>query len=147
MFRFKTRKRELDSQQFLARLANRRGLEKLRAVEERRGEARTDLCIGIWVIPLADGQPDIKKAFPAVTKDFTCRGIGFFIAHHPPAVAEQVLLAVPEETEERLLRVNLRSRKSLGAGWYLMGAEVIELLDKDEYPSLTLYFGSHPGQV
>jgi hypothetical protein len=136
MFLFKPRKRELDSQQFLSRLANRRSLEKLQAVTERRGEARTDLCIGIWVIPLADGQPDITNAFPAITKDFTSRGIGF-IVHEPPAAAEEVLLAVPDETEERLLRVNVHSRRTLGAGWYLLGAEVIELLDKDQYPSLT----------
>ena len=137
MFLFKTRKRELDSQQFLARLANRRSLEKLRVVEDRRGESRTDLCIGIWVIPLADGQLDITKAFPAVTKDFTCRGIGF-IARQPLAAADEVLLAVAEDTEKWLLRVNVHSCRDLGAGWYLSGAEASELLDKNDYPSLTL---------
>jgi hypothetical protein len=140
---FKTRKRKGDAQQFLARLANRRSLEKVRPVEERRAEARTDLFIGIWVIPLADGQPDVMKAFPAITRDFTCTGIGF-IAHHPPATVEEVLLAVPEETEEGLLRAKVYHRKALGAGWYLLGAGVLELLDKDEYPSVNFAVRSRP---
>jgi hypothetical protein len=140
---FKTRKRKGDAQQFLARLANRRSLEKVRAVEERRAEAKTDLCIGVWVIPLADGQPNVTKAFPAITRDFTCMGIGF-IAHHPPAAVEEVLLAVPEETEEGLLRAKVYSRRTLGAGWYLLGAAVIELLDKDEYPSVNYVVRPRP---
>jgi len=51
------------------------------------------------------------------------------MAHQPPATAEEVLLAVPEETAGRLLHVNVRNQQALGAGWYLLGAEVIELLD------------------
>ena len=136
---FKTGKRKRNAQQYLARLATRRSLEKLRVVEEQRGQLRTDLCIGIWIIPLAEGQPNIRKAVPAITRDFTCMGIGF-VAYRPPVVAEEVLLAIPDETEVRLLRVTVHNCMPLGAEWQLLNAEVIELLDKDEHPSLTPLF-------
>jgi hypothetical protein len=133
---FKSWKKKTDVQQFLTRLANQRILQKLQSPDERRSETRTDLCIGVWVIPLADGQPDATKAFPAVTRDFTCRGIGL-IARQPLAGLDEVLLAIPEEMEKKLLRVSVYDRVPLGTGWYLLCTEGVRLLDKDEYPSLS----------
>ena len=64
-----------EAQKVLARLADQRTFEKIRALEEHRSECRTDLSVGILVVPLNDESPDIAKAFAALTKDITTTGI------------------------------------------------------------------------
>jgi hypothetical protein len=49
---------------------------------------------------------------------------------------EKVLVCFLDQSEVRFLWAEVRSRKPLGFGWFLLGLDVWEIVEKDEYPEL-----------
>ena len=118
----------------LTRLADMRSLAKLKAFRERRSQRRTDLCMGIWIIPTNADSPDTAQAYPAVTKDLSSTSLG--VITNRLEGHDSILLCLQSESEVILLRASIQSRTCLGFGWFLLGLEVTELVDRDEYPQL-----------
>lgn len=131
---------QLDVRQLLSEVANQEGLGKAKAAPERRLERRTDLCIGIFVIPMNDNYPDISKAFTAIAKDVSTRVIGV-IANCFPSTPE-VLICLSGKSGTRVLRGLVRYRKELGLGWVRFSTEVSGMVDESEYPQLRHFVGS-----
>jgi hypothetical protein len=118
----------------LTRLADMRSLDKATAFKERRGQRRTDLSMGIWIIPINDDSPDTAQAYPAVTKDLSSTSLG--VIANRLAGHGSILLCFPSESEVILLRASIQSRTCLGCGWFLLGLKVTEIVDRYEYPQL-----------
>lgn len=128
------------AQQFLRRLANARSMDKLRMDENRRGEARVDFCIGIWVIPIARNLPNLDRTFSAVTRDLSSSGLG--IVADRSLLHEQLFLCFPSRSEMKFLRAEVESQRDVGAGWYLLGLTVTELIDIEKHPRLIQFAAS-----
>jgi hypothetical protein len=129
-----------DAQQFLAALTRQSGHGKVGRLDEGRSDRRTDLSMGILVVPLNDESPDIAKAFTALTKDVSATAIGVVANRSIPT--SEALLRLSGGSETRLLRTTVRNRKELGQGWVRFDMEVTGVLDKSEYPQLKHFVGA-----
>ena len=109
------------------------------AVLERRSEQRTDLIVAVLVVPMDGECPDTSRAFAAIAKDASNKGIGI-IAHHFALVSE-VLVCLLSDGEPKLLRAVVRHRKELSRGWVRFGVEVTGTVEKNEYPELRHFVG------
>jgi hypothetical protein len=88
---FRRRPKEAEeAQAFLLRFLNNRCLRQKFSVEEKRRETRTNLVVGVWIVPLVEGATVVGRAFPTVTKDFTTSGLGIVI--DKPFTCEEVLV-------------------------------------------------------
>ena len=82
---------------------------------ERRLEQRVELVVAALVVPMEGEVPDTARAFTAIAKDISNKGIGL-IAHHFRMVPE-VLICVWSDGELKLLHAAVRYRKELTRGW------------------------------
>lgn len=131
--------RSSDAQQVLAALSHH-GSAKVGRVDGRHSEGRSDLSMGVLIVPLNDESPDIAKAFTAMTKDVSTTGIG--VVSNRAIPTSEALLRLSGTSETRLLRTTVRNRKDLGEGWVRFDMEVTGVLDKSEYPQLKQFVGS-----
>ena len=129
-----------DAQQLLASLIAQSGDGRIGRLDGRHADGRTDLSIGVLVVPLSDECPDLSKAFTALTKDVSPTGIGVITNRSIPTA--EALLRLSGNSETRLLRTTVRRRKNIGQGWVRFDMEVTGLLDKSEYPQLKNFVGS-----
>ena len=126
--------------QFLSQLANQKTPAKAEGRQERRLEERTDLSIGILIIPLNGGSADISQAFTAVTKDVSSNGIG--VIANRSISTPRVLICVLGKSEPVLFRALIQYRKELGLGWVRIGTNVTGMVDGSEYPQLHRFVAS-----
>jgi hypothetical protein len=106
---------------------------------DRRSERRVDLITAALVVPMEGEVPDTARAFTAIAKDISNKGIGL-VAHHFLMVPE-VLICLGSESEPKLLRAAVRYRKELTRGWVRFGVEIIHVVEKNEYPELHRFVG------
>jgi hypothetical protein len=99
-------------------------------VPERRSEQRANLIAAVLVVPMEGGVPDTSRAFLAISKDASNKGIGL-IARHFLFVPE-VLICLWRDGEPKLLRAEVRHRKELSRGWVRFGVEVTRTVEKTE---------------
>ena len=128
------RSKQREAQNFLVRFLNSRNIVGTKIFEERRGETRTDLCVGIWVFPLSGKTPSVELAIPAVTKDLSSTGVA--LVANQEIINEEALLYLSAESESRLLRAKVNGCRAIGAGFHLVAMEVVELLEAHAYPEL-----------
>ena len=133
---FRRRKNHSDVQQFLVRIANDQQSAANKVVHEQRhgNRSKTNLNVGIWVVPLVDGQPDSDGAFAALTSDVGWQGVG--ILADRPTTVEEIILVFPNEPERTFLRVKVHVCTSLGVGFYRLGTEATEVVQLEDYPQL-----------
>jgi hypothetical protein len=136
----KPTEKQSNARQLLASLTNQNAGGKIGRFDTRHSDGRTELNVGVLVVPLNDECPDIGKAFTALTKDVSTTGIGLISDRSIPTA--EALLRLSGTSETRLLRTMVRTRKNLGQGWVRFDMEVTEVLDKSEYPQLKTFVGS-----
>jgi hypothetical protein len=134
MFSFKTRKDQEDLKQFVLRFINQNTAGRSVVCENRRYESRVNLSLGVRVVPLRDGSPDVDAAFSAVTKDLSTAGIA--IMTDRTSLPEEVLLQLPSEPSPRFIRAQVNSCAELGCGWMAYILVAAELLDEDAYSDI-----------
>jgi hypothetical protein len=124
----------LEAQNFLARLANQRALEKMRALEEHRLERRTQLSIGVLVVPLSGDLPVMTQTFAALTNDVSTTGMCIVADRSIPTA--EAIICLPGDPEAVLLRATVHDSKKLGLGWVRIGMEISGMAKKSKYPEL-----------
>jgi hypothetical protein len=130
---FRRRPKEAEeAQAFLLRFLNNRCLRQKFSVEEKRRETRTNLVVGVWIVPLVEGATVVGRAFPTVTKDFTTSGLGIVI--DTPFTCEEVLVILYVERKEWFLRCKVLESIPIGAGFSVTGLHVLGLAAENEYP-------------
>jgi hypothetical protein len=132
--------RQSDAQHLLASLANQSPGGRVGRVDTRHSDGRSDLSMGVLIVPLSDESPDIGNSFTALTKDVSSTGIGVIANRAIPT--SEALLRLSGTSETRLLRTTIRNRKELGEGWVRFDMEVTSVLDKSEYPQLKSFVGA-----
>jgi hypothetical protein len=90
--------------------------------------------MAVIVVPMDGEIPDTSRAFAAIAKDISGKGIGV-IAHHFALVSE-VLICLWNDGEPKLLRAAVRHRRELSRGWVRFGVEFTGAAAKNEYPEL-----------
>ena len=124
-----------DAQQFLARLTSQRIRESEAAsARERRSEPRIELAVGILVVPLRNGMPELADAFAALTKDVSPTGLS--VVANQSISTLKFLACFSGQSERKILRTEIRSQESLGSGWFRISTEVTGAVAADEYPEL-----------
>jgi hypothetical protein len=129
-----TRTKQLEVQQFLARLANQGAMARVRRLEEHRDESRTALNIGVWVVPMQDNVPQIEGTFVALASDLSSKGLAIVTNHD--LSSSEVLVCFAGNTDETFLRAKVCNNKELGLGWLRVGLEACELLETGQHPRL-----------
>jgi len=129
-----------DARELLAALTGQGRGGKLGRLDARHLDGRTDLSVGVLVVPLNDESPDIASAFTALTKDVGATDIGVVTNRSIPTA--EALLRLSGISETRLLRTTVRNRKEIGQGWVRFDMEVTGVLDRNEYPQLKHFMGS-----
>jgi len=127
-------KMEEQARALLARFLNNRCLRQKVAVEENRREARSNLVIGVWIIPLLEGLPIINGAFPAVTKGFTTSGLGIVV--DAELSCEELLIVLPVKAHASVFRCKVLDSSPIGAGFRVAGLQVLGLMAESQHPDL-----------
>ncbi len=128
------------AQESVFQLGIQAGPGKATYVSERRSQQRADLIVAVFVVPMEGEFPDISRAFTAITRDLSGKGIGV-IAHHF-ILTPEVLICLGNDGELKLLRAAVRHRKELGRGWVRFGVEVVGTVEKNEYPEVRRFVRS-----
>ena len=112
---------------------------KAACFSERRSVQRANQISPVLVIPMDGELPDTSRAFAAITKDTSNKGIGV-VAHHFALVSD-VLICLWSDGEPTLLRAAVRHRKELSRGWVRFGVEFTGTVEKNEFPELRHFIG------
>jgi hypothetical protein len=83
---------------------------------------------------MAGDAADTDRAFAAIAKDISGKGIGL-VTHHFLMVSE-VVVCLWSDGEPKLLLAAVRHRRELSRGWVRFGVEVIRLITRNEHPEL-----------
>ncbi len=70
-----TKNRDLGVQSFVLKLVNHNCPDVKALQEGPRSDRRVALVVVVTIVPLMDGQPQVHRAFSAVTKEFSNRGV------------------------------------------------------------------------
>ena len=133
---FKARpKEEEEARNFLFRFLNDSCFRHEVTVEEKRWERRTNLVVGVWIIPLCDGSPVLSRAYPTVTRDFTTSGLSVVV--NSPLSCKEVLVALPAGADRAFLRCKITHISPIGEGFFAAGLHVLGLSRGNQYPGLS----------
>ena len=127
-------KMEDEARALLTCFLNNRCLRQKVAVEENRREARSNLVIGVWIIPLLEGSPILNRAFPTVTKDFTTSAIGIVV--DAELSCEELLVVLPVKAHASVLRCKVLDSSPIGAGFRVAGLQVLGRMAESQHPDL-----------
>ena len=98
---------------------------------DHRGSRRAFLQHGVTIVPIVAGRPDNRKAFSAVTNDFSSTGVGLLATVEPTHGSVQ--LTITNGDEQFIIHGEIRWTECLGAGFYRIGMEA----DPCSQPTLT----------
>jgi hypothetical protein len=118
--------------------------EKSTSKQKCRSEKRNISSIGIVVVPIRNGSPDISAAFSAIAKDVSTTGIGV-IASCSVSTPE-VVICLSDNLEARLFRGSIHHNKELEQGWVRFGVKVTEVLNNSQYPQVARFVSRIMGE-
>ena len=143
MFGFLLRKKRDDVQRLLARRMNRGHLRSVH--QSRRSDSRGSANIVVWAVPIDErsGQPNLSRAFAAVTHDISSNGLS--IIHTRPALEEELIVGWPEPNDVHFLRCATAHSEPLGCGFYQIGLRATEIvqLPPSQFGQLAAWFVKH----
>lgn len=134
MFLFQSRRREQAVQALLTKIANANCEEVANLAPGPRLEDRVNVTLAVQVVPLEGSRPLVEHAFPAVTKEICSTGMSLVLDR--PLHCEQLLIGVSCEGEMRWIRGRFRHQDPLGAGFWMFGLQLQELVPKEEVREL-----------
>lgn len=126
MFFLGTRKKQEQVSRLLCRLINQHSMARLKIIDRPRLEERFDLNTGVWVAPCVKGEPLIDQTFRGLTKNLCSSGVGLFVDHF--VSYDELLVRLPIDEQTHFLRTQVVQRTPLGAGYYLLGLKVEEII-------------------
>jgi two-component system, sensor histidine kinase len=123
-----------NSDYFLRLLIKERQANVQSCADEQRSEARTNMHLGIWGVPLVNNQPQLDQVFRGVTRDCSSLGIGILVDQK--VHSSEVLIGMPGKAGTALVRAEVRANIQLGRGYYQLGLRAWELVSLDDHPEL-----------
>jgi len=131
-----SRKKEMEVQSLMLKLLNNNCSELKSLIDGPRLEARVNLTIVVLVVPCENGQPQIDRAFPVVTKEFSTNGVSLVLQE--PLGLDEVIIGFRWEWTMKFLYGKTKHLNPLGAGFYQLGVRLTKAVRPEDYPGLEL---------
>ncbi len=129
-----SRKKELDVQNFVLKIINNNCSELKAYFEGPRRDNRVNLSLVVLVVPLENGKLQVKSAFHTITREFCVNGVG--IITNEQRSLDEVILGFCVEGDMIYLRAKAKHLSPMGAGFYCLGLEMMEIVPNSHYPQL-----------
>jgi hypothetical protein len=128
------RSKELAVQSFVVSLVN----QNCRAIQERfegpRLEERVNLTMVVMVVPVEGKKPQIRRAFAAITKEFSSSGVAVVVDQ--PCGLDEALLGFRWRGSTTWVRAKAKHLDPMGGGFFQLGFRMTERLQPTEVPEL-----------
>ena len=85
-------------------------------------------------MPIQDGKPLLRRAFSAVTKEFSSRGVAVVIGD--ARGLDEALLGFRLRGGVQWLRAKAKHLSPMGSGFYQLGFRLVEQLAAADHPEL-----------
>jgi hypothetical protein len=132
----RNRKKEIEAQRWILKLVNNHCPELRDLQDGPRLEGRVNLTVPAWVVPVEGRMPQIARAFPVVSKEFSPSG--FSLVLNRPFSEEKVLVGFAWADEKTFLKGEVQHITSLGAGFSQLGILAQEVICLADYPELNV---------
>jgi len=129
-----TRNTQREVHGFVLKLVNNNCPELKALIEGPRQDSRAPLTVVVLVVPLENGRPRVEQAFFAVTKEFSCNGVGLVLDH--PRALEEAILGFRWQGGLVYLRASARHLNPMGGGFHQLGLQLDEVVSPADYPEL-----------
>ncbi len=129
-----TRDRKREVRGFVLKLVNNNCPELKALIEGPRQDSRVPLTVVVLVVPIERAKPRVGQAFFAVTKEFSCTGVGLVLDH--PRAIENAILGFRWPGGMIYLRATARHLNPMGGGFYQLGLQLDEVVLTSDYPEL-----------
>jgi hypothetical protein len=129
-----TRKKESAVQAFVLAMLNQNcaGLQEGR--DGPRREKRVNLTKVVMVIPVEEKKFLIRRAFTAVTKEFSSSGVAVVVDH--VFGPDEAVLGFRWRGSISWVRAKAKHMQPMGGGFFQLGFRMTELLHSADYPEL-----------
>ena len=119
---------------FVLKLINNNcpGLEAFK--KGRRMDSRVNLMLVVTIIPVVDGQIQVRNAFAAVTREFSNTGVSVVLDQ--PQGLDQAVIGLRFEGQLTFLLGEVKHLDPMGGGFYQMGFQLTEVVSPADYPEL-----------
>jgi hypothetical protein len=121
-------------QSFILKVVNNNCPELAALIEGPRLENRVNLTVVVLVVPLENGQPLARKAFTAVTKEFSTTGLALVLDE--PKALDEVIIGFRWQREMTFIRATAKHLNPLGGGFFQLGLQMTEMVYPNEVPGL-----------
>jgi hypothetical protein len=124
---FKSKAQERRVQGLLLKIINNNCSDLSQMAEGPRLDGRVNLTLAVHVVPCEDDQPILELAFAAVTREFSTTGLSLIV--NRPVAFEKAVVGFNWESEMIFLKGVVRHQDPLGAGFWHVGLQVMEVVN------------------
>ena len=128
------RDKEKAVQGFVLKLLNTNCHELLAKMEGPRLEGRVNLTLVVWIVPVEDEELLVRRAFTAVTKEFSSKGVAVVL--NEPRGIDSALIGFRWRGGVTWLRARAKHLNPMGGGFFQLGFRLVERLCAADYLEL-----------
>ena len=128
------RKKESAVQAFVVSLLNQNCHALQERLEGPRLEGRVNLTMVVMVVPVEEKKPLIRRAFTAITKEFSSSGVAVVVDH--PYGPDEALLGFRWRGSITWIRAKAKHLHPMGGGFFQVGFRMTERLHSADHPEL-----------
>ena len=93
-----------------------------------------NLTMVVMVVPVEEKKPLIRRAFAAITKEFSSSGVAVVVDH--PCGPDEALLGFRWRGSITWVRAKAKHLHPMGGGFFQLGFRMTERLHSTDYPEL-----------
>ena len=129
-----SKRRDIEIQSFMTKLINNNCASLESFNEGPRDERRVRLTVVALLVPVKDDKPIVQRMFPALTKEFSTRGVA--IVTNEPRGFDQVVLGIRWEQCMKWIAAKAKYVHPMGAGFYQIGFQMNRMIPTGDHPEL-----------
>ena len=92
------------------------------------------MVVVVTIVPLANKRPQVRRAFTAVTKEFSNKGVAVVL--DGPCTLEQAILGFRFEGWMTFVLAQAKHLSPMGGGFFQLGFRMMEMVSVSDYPEL-----------
>jgi len=129
-----SKRKDLAVQSFVLKLVNNHCPNRFSWPEGPRGDSRVTLVLAVLIVPIENGQLQVKQTFTAVTKEFSNTGVAVVLDR--PRGLDQVIIGFRFEGQMSFVQAQAKHIEPLGGGFFQLGFHLLEIVAPCDYPEL-----------
>lgn len=126
--------KDVGVQSFLLKLVNNHCPDWKVMTEDPRVDRRVDMVVVVTIIPVDDKRPQVRRAFTAVTKEFSNTGVSVVV--EGPSGFDQAILGFRLEGRMTFALAQVKHLSPMGGGFFQLGFRMTEIVSAGDYPEL-----------